>query len=51
MNEQVICSRSPASGKEHWKNGVQQRVWRQLTLLAARNCLYDLPNIALALDM
>ena len=37
--------------KEHWGNGVQRRVWQQLTALAVRNCLYSLPNIALALDI
>ena len=30
---------------------LQWKVWQQLTSLAARNSLHDLPNIALALDI
>ena len=51
INEQFIRLTFPASGQRTLENGAQRRVWRQLTSLAARNCLYGLPNIALALDI
>jgi len=49
----LFTAHLPLVAKEHWKNDVliQRRVWRQLTFLATRNCLDDLPNIALALDI
>jgi len=50
MNK-LFAAHLPLVAKEHWENGVQQRVWRQLTSLAARNCLYGLLNIALTLDI
>ena len=50
MNE-LFAEHFPLAAKLHRKNGIQRRVWRQFTLLAADNTLYCLPNIALDLDI
>jgi len=47
----LFVAHLPPVAKEHWENGIQRRVQRQLTSLAASICLYSLPNIALALDI
>jgi len=43
----LFATHLPLVDKEHWENGVNS----QLTALAAKNCLYGLPNIALTLDI
>jgi len=50
MNK-LFATHLPLVVKEHWENGVQRRVQRQLTALAAINYLYGLPNVALTLDI
>ena len=50
MNK-LFAEQCPLAAKVHWKNGVQRRVWQQLTSLAVDNRLYCLPNIAFALDV
>jgi len=50
MNK-LFTAHLPLVAKEHWENGVQQRMWQQLTALAERSYLYGLPNVALVLDI
>jgi len=50
MNK-LFAAHLPLLAKEHWENGIQRRVQRQLTSVATRNCLYGLPSKALALDI
>ena len=43
MNK-LFTAHLPLVAKEHWKNGVQWRVWWWFTSLTVKNCLYGLPK-------